>query len=142
MFIFKIKAFCNLQSIFLSVQINSREPVQPEWGRAAAPPGGAAGGDQPRAAGPANQSAAAARGAPSGEKSPDWWTLKINDQNQKPFLSVLFLQEAELAREQAQQMASLAASEAQRCLALEREMEEMGDSDGPRNRNTGTDTDG
>lgn len=35
-----------------------------------------------------------------------------------------FHQEAELAQDEAQRMASLADSEAQRCLALEREMEE------------------
>lgn len=42
------------------------------------------------------------------------------------------VQEAELARGEAQRMASLADAEARRCLALEREMEErMEDGGGP-----------
>lgn len=47
-------------------------------------------------------------------------------------LSLCCVQEAELARGEAERMASLADSEAQRCLALEREMvERMEEVGGP-----------
>lgn len=57
------------QLMFWPTQIHSRGPVQSEWSRAAAPPGGGAGRGQTHAADPGGQSSAAAKGA---ESLPDW----------------------------------------------------------------------
>lgn len=50
-------------------QVNSRDPVQPQWSGAAASPCRAARGDQPHARNPGNQSSAATRGTHSRRQS-------------------------------------------------------------------------